>query len=96
MIAALVVIRLMIQFLAQTVGVMVFRIRRPDFPRPFRMWFYPLPALVALFGFLYVLIMRNDFTKEIRYGAVILVLGGMAFFLRSFLTTKAQRHKSAH
>ena len=95
-IAALVVIRLMIQFLAQTVGVMVFRIRRPDFPRPFRMWFYPLPALVALFGFLYVLIMRNDFTKEIRYGAVILVLGGIAFFLRSFLTTKTQRHKGAH
>ena len=88
-IAALVVIRLMIQFLAQIVGVMVFRIRRPDFPRPFRMWFYPLPALVALFGFLYVLIMRNDFTKEIRYGAVILVLGGIVFFLRSFLTTKA-------
>ena len=79
-IAALVVIRLMIQFLAQTVGVMVFRIRRPDFPRPFRMWFYPLPALVALFGFLYVLIMRNDFTKEIRYGAVILILGIIVFF----------------
>ena len=80
-IAALVVIRLMIQFLAQTVGVMVFRIRRPDFPRPFRMWFYPLPALVALFGFLYVLIMRNDFTKEIRYGAVILILGIIVFFV---------------
>src|SRR3954464_12410690 len=36
-IAALVVIRLMIQFLAQTVGVMVFRSRRPDVERPFKM-----------------------------------------------------------
>src|SRR3989454_7523469 len=79
-IAAMVVIRLMIQFLAQTVGVIVLRIRRPDLNRPFKMWFYPLPAIVALFGFLYVLIMRNDFTKEIRYGAVILILGIIVFF----------------
>jgi amino acid transporter len=86
-IAALVVIRLMVQFLAQTVGVIVFRIRRPDIPRPFRMWLYPVPAVVALIGFLYVLIMRKDFTKEIQYGAVILILGAIFFFARRFLAT---------
>src|SRR5438132_10709743 len=37
-IAALVVIRILLQFLAQAVGVIVLRIRRPDLPRPFRMW----------------------------------------------------------
>jgi len=85
-IAAMVVIRLMIQFLAQTVGVIVLRVRRPDLNRPFKMWFYPLPAIVALVGFLYVLIMRRDFTKELRYGAVILILG-VIFFLAT------KRHK---
>jgi len=83
-IAALVVIRLMIQFLAQTVGVIVLRVRRPDLHRPFKMWLYPLPAIVALAGFLYVLVMRTDFTKELQYGAVILILGAMFFFLRSW------------
>ena len=83
-IAALVVIRLMIQFLAQTVGVIIFRIRKPDLPRPFRMWLYPLPALIALGGFLYVLIMRQNFTKEIYYGAIILVLGAVFFFIRNW------------
>jgi basic amino acid/polyamine antiporter, APA family len=83
-IAALVVIRLMVQFLAQTVGVIVFRIRRPDVPRPFKMWLYPVPAILALFGFLYVLVMRKDFTKEIEYGAVILILGTIVFFLRRY------------
>src|SRR5579872_6584064 len=47
-IAALVVIRIMIQFLVQAVGVMVLRKRRPDLPRPFRMWLYPVPALIAI------------------------------------------------
>jgi amino acid transporter len=82
--AALVVIRLMIQFLAQTVGVIVFRIRRPDLHRPFRMWFYPLPAIIALVGFLYILIMRPGFTREIQYGAVILIVGAMFFFFRNW------------
>jgi APA family basic amino acid/polyamine antiporter len=86
-IAALVVIRLMVQFLAQTAGVIVFRIRRPDVPRPFKMWLYPLPAIIALLGFLYVLVMRKDFTKEIQYGAVILILGTVFFVGRHYLAT---------
>src|SRR5450755_756935 len=45
-IAALVVIRITLQFLVQAIGVIVLRIRRPDLPRPFRMWLYPLPALL--------------------------------------------------
>src|SRR5206468_9872782 len=43
-IAALVVIRILVQFLAQIVGVIVLRVRRPGLVRPFRMWLYPLPA----------------------------------------------------
>src|SRR5438874_1978671 len=70
-IAALVVIRIMLQFLIQAIGVIVLRIRRPDIPRPFRMWLYPLPALLASLGFLFVLIKRPNPLKEIRYAAVI-------------------------
>ncbi len=83
-IAALVVIRIIIQFLAQTVGVIIFRIRRPDIERPFKMWLYPLPAIAAFTGFVYVLISRNNFLKEIRYAAVLLVLGSILFFWRSY------------
>ncbi len=83
-IAALVVIRIMIQFLFQTVGVMILRKRRPDLPRPFRMWFYPLPPLLATFGFLYVLYMRPNALKEIRYAAVIVTLGTATFLARSW------------
>jgi basic amino acid/polyamine antiporter, APA family len=82
-IAALVVIRILVQFLAQIVGVMVLRTRRPDLPRPFRMWLYPLPALVALGGFIYVLISRPNFLKEIRYAAVLVAVGLIIYFIRA-------------
>jgi len=82
-IAALVVIRILVQFLAQIVGVIVLRVRRPDLPRPFRMWLYPLPALVALSGFIYVLISRKNFLKEVRYAAVLVVIGLIIYFIRA-------------
>ena len=63
-IAALVVIRIMLQFLVQAIGLIVLRIRRPDLPRPFRMWLYPLPALAGESrGFLFILISRTNFAK---------------------------------
>jgi APA family basic amino acid/polyamine antiporter len=82
-IAALVVIRIMIQFLFQTVGVIVLRVRRPDLPRPFRMWLYPVPALLATVGFLFVLVERKNFLKEIRYAVVLLIAGIAVYMVRS-------------
>jgi amino acid transporter len=84
-IAALVVIRILLQFLLQQVGVIVLRKRRPDLPRPFRMWFYPLPALFACVGFIYILVARPNFMREIRYAAVLLVLGVAIYLVRAAL-----------
>ncbi|HVB99167.1 MAG TPA: APC family permease [Candidatus Dormibacteraeota bacterium] len=82
-IAALVVIRLLLQFLVQDVGLIVLRIRRPDLDRPFRMWLYPLPALVAIAGFIYILISRPHFARELRYGFVILLAGLIIYAVRA-------------
>jgi basic amino acid/polyamine antiporter, APA family len=83
-IAALVVIRILLQFIVQAVGVIVLRVRRPDMPRPFRMWFYPLPALLAICGFLFVLFNRANAMKEVRYAAVILLAGLIVYFVRAW------------
>ncbi len=83
-IAALVVIRILVQFLAQIVGVIVLRQTRPEFPRPFRMWLYPLPALIAIVGFVYVMLMRPNFQKEVKYAAVLIILGLIVYFARSY------------
>jgi amino acid transporter len=84
-IAALVVIRITVQFLTQILGLLMLRARRPDVRRPFRMYLYPLPALLAMAGFLYVLIERPNFMKEIRYALVIVVMGLGIFLVRSRL-----------
>jgi basic amino acid/polyamine antiporter, APA family len=83
-IAALVVIRLILQFLVQAVGLLVLRIRRPDLPRPFRMWLYPVPALLACAGFLYILFGRPNWQKEVRYAALILLTGVVIYMIRAW------------
>jgi len=83
-IAALVVIRIILQFLLQAVGVIILRIRRPDLPRPFRMWLYPLPALAASVGFVFVLFSRANSMTEIRYAALILVSGIAIYIFRAW------------
>jgi len=87
-IAALVVIRIMIQFLVQAVGFIVLRIRRPDMPRPFHMWLYPVPALLAIAGFVFILINRPDFQQQVRYAMVILIVGIVIYLVRA-----ARRHE---
>jgi len=83
-IAALVAIRIILQFLVQAIGVMVFRVTRPEVPRPFRMWLYPLPALLASAGFLFILFNRENALKEVRYAVVILIAGLLIYMVRAW------------
>src|ERR1700684_4588186 len=83
-IAALVVIRLILQFLVQAIGLIVFRITRPEIARPFRMWLYPVPALLAIAGFLFILFNRVNWQKEIRYAALILLTGVLIYMIRAW------------
>jgi amino acid transporter len=80
-----VVIRITIQFLAQIVGLLILRRTRPEFPRPFKMWLYPLPALIAIGGFLFVLFSRPNYQKELRYAAVLIVVGSVVYLVRAYM-----------
>jgi amino acid transporter len=54
-ITMLVITRILLQFSLQQIGVILLRIRRPDLPRPFRIPLYPLPPLIAMAGFAFML-----------------------------------------
>ncbi len=82
-IAALVVIRIMVQFLLQVLGLLILRSRHPELPRPFRMWLYPIPALLAALGFI-LCSLRTPNLKEIRFGAAIAFVGFTFFLVRSW------------
>ncbi|MHB1700700.1 MAG: APC family permease [Acidobacteriaceae bacterium] len=83
-IAALVVIRIVLQFLLQHIGVMWLRRAQPHLHRPFRIWLYPWPPLLAAVGFAYILFSRADFQRELSYAAAIILSGCAIYLLRSW------------
>jgi amino acid transporter len=48
LISTLTPVFVIVQALGQVVAIFILRRRQPDLPRPYRMWLYPLPAIVAL------------------------------------------------
>ncbi len=55
LIKALIVIQIVTQFAAQCIAVVLIRRYRKDIQRPFSMPLYPVPVVVALLGWLYIL-----------------------------------------
>lgn len=75
---ALLITRIVVQFIGQVFAVMLLRRRAPGMPRPYRIWLYPLPCLLALAGWLFVFGTAN--WKLIVFGLGTL-LAGVIFFL---------------
>jgi amino acid transporter len=80
-IGSLVATRVLIQYLPQTVGFFLLRFKSPQLQRPFRMWFYPLPGIMSLLGWLYVL--GTAARKSLLFALAIFVVGSAAYFVRS-------------
>jgi amino acid transporter len=83
---ALIVTRILVQFMGQIVGLILLRRTAPDMPRPYRMWLYPIPGLVALFGWIFVFATTQP--SVILFGVGVLALGGVAFLAWSWNTTR--------
>ena len=78
---ALIATRIVVQFIGQIGGVMLLRRTRPDMPRPYRIWLYPLPTLVALVGWLFVFVTTD--VRVIAFGLGFLALGVVCFLVWS-------------
>ncbi|HZO19977.1 MAG TPA: amino acid permease, partial [Gemmatimonadaceae bacterium] len=83
---ALIVTRILVQFMGQVVGLMLLRRRAPDMARPYRMWLYPLPALIALLGWIFLFATTSP--RVILFGVGVLALGCLAFLLWSWRTQR--------
>lgn len=78
---AIIATRILVQFIGQVAGVVRLRQVRPDLPRPYRMWLYPLPAAVAFLGWLFIFVTTD--VRVIAFGVGILALGVVCFLLWS-------------
>ena len=76
---ALIVTRILVQFMGQIFALMLLRREAPHMPRPYRMWLYPLPALVALLGWIFVF--ATTPLRVILFGVGVLALGCLAFLV---------------
>jgi len=74
---ALLTTRILVQFIGQIAAVTLLRRRAPDMPRPYRVWLYPLPSLLALLGWIFIFATTPK--KVIASGLGALVLGVLAF-----------------
>jgi amino acid transporter len=91
-IAAAVCVRIAVQFIGQIVALHVVRMRRPDIALPFRMWLYPLPSLIALIGWIYVLATADRVVLLLSLG--VIVSGVIAYAIRAIVQKgdEPQRH----
>src|SRR5881409_3089303 len=74
---ALITMRILVQFIGQIGAVTLLRRRASDMPRPYRMWLYPLPSLVALLGWIFIFATTPP--TVIAFGMGALLLGVLAF-----------------
>jgi len=81
-IAAVLAMRLIIQFVGQAVGVMLLRRRWSADRLPFKMWLYPLPALLTIAGWIW-LFSRTG--RAMWWGLFVILLGLVVFLVRAAL-----------
>ncbi|MBI5383744.1 MAG: amino acid permease [Verrucomicrobia bacterium] len=83
---ALLTTRILVQFIGQIGAVMWLRRRAPKMERPFRMWLYPLPTLLALAGWIFLFATTDVAT--LLYSLAALVAGVVLFLAWSRWTKR--------
>jgi len=82
-ITLLVITRIVLQFFLQHAGVILLRVQRPNLERPFRMPWFPLPPLIAMAGFVFMLVNRTHAIKGLAVSAAIAVSGTLIYLVRA-------------
>jgi len=82
-ITALITTRLLVQFMAQIFALPLLR-RLPQKDRPYRMWLYPLPAIIAFVGWSYIFLTSG--WKYVALGLLTLAVGVSIYFFRAHST----------
>jgi len=82
LIAALIIIEKIARDIGQAVAVIVIRRYRPEIKLPFKMWLYPLPSLIALAGWIYIL--GTNQASIVLWGIALMIVGVAAYLWQAF------------
>jgi amino acid transporter len=78
-ISALITSRILIQFIGQILALDYLRRHRADIERPFRMWLYPLPSVIAFLGWTYVF--ATSGWTYVGFGLLTLLAGVLVYWM---------------
>ncbi len=81
LIKELIILQIVTQFAAQCVAVVLLRRNRKEVSRPFSMPLYPIPVLIALAGWLYILLSSEK--QYVLTGFALLIFGIGAYLWRA-------------
>lgn len=77
-ITAIITMRILIQFVSQSIGLILYHFRQKEAYFPFRMWLYPVPAIISIIIWIYIFCSAQ---WEYMLGALgIIALGLILYF----------------
>ena len=79
---ALITTRILVQFIGQIFALTLLRRNQPNMARPYRMWLYPVPSIIALVGWVFIFSTADKMV--ILLGLGTLGLGAIFFLIWSW------------
>jgi fructoselysine transporter len=86
-ISAILAMRILVQFVAQAIGVVMLRKRNGTHKLPFKMWLYPLPVILSVGVWLFVFYSTG---KMAWFGLLLAGIGVMVFYITRDLWKKGK------
>jgi amino acid transporter len=85
-ISAILAMRILIQFIAQSVGVVLLRKRRGEEALPFKMWLYPVPVIISILVWSFVFVSTGWYAW---WGFLMALAGTLIYLIKSKLERKS-------
>ncbi|MEO9020746.1 MAG: amino acid permease [Ginsengibacter sp.] len=80
-ISAILAMRIMIQFIGQAVGLLILRSKKNNDQFPYKMPLFPLPVILAIAMWLFILISTGS--KLMLSGLLVIFLGAIVYFIKA-------------
>ena len=87
-ISAIIIMRILIQFVSQAIGVILWHRRTPDSERPYNMPLFPLPAIISIA--IWMFIFFSSSWEFIAFAISIIATGIVLFWLKERFTVKKE------
>lgn len=91
-ITAIIVMRILIQFVSQAVGLILLRSKKEASPAPYKMPLFPIPVIISILIWLFILF-TNDW-KFIAYAFGIIISGIILFYIKESLYPYKKVHSA--